>query len=75
MTCLQVEDEGDGLQIWRVGVTILNKHSRTADKWRSFISVMGVGLTTPHRKKIRLLQNVVWTGLLWLRGGTSVGLL
>jgi hypothetical protein len=28
----QVADGGDGLQIWRVAVNILNKQSRTADK-------------------------------------------
>jgi hypothetical protein len=28
----QVADGGDGLQIWRVAVTIFNKQSRTADR-------------------------------------------
>jgi len=32
MAQLQVADGGDGLQIWRVGVTTLNKHLLTADK-------------------------------------------
>jgi hypothetical protein len=42
----QVVDGGDGLQIWRAAVNILNKQSRTADKlWAS-----SVGLTTPSRK-------------------------
>jgi hypothetical protein len=39
-----------------VAAKILNKQSRTADKGLS--SSLGVGLTTPHRKKIRLLRNV-----------------
>ncbi|KAJ4428691.1 hypothetical protein ANN_25684 [Periplaneta americana] len=41
--------KGDGLQIWRVAVNILNKQSWTADKGWS--SSLGVGLTTHHRKK------------------------
>jgi hypothetical protein len=45
----QVADGGDVLQIWMVAVNILNKQSRTADKGWS--SSLGVGLTTPHRKK------------------------
>jgi hypothetical protein len=36
MACPQVADGGDGLQIWRVAVNILNKQSPTADKgWSS----------------------------------------
>jgi hypothetical protein len=47
----KLADEGEGLQIWRVAVNILNKQLQTADKgcppaWR-----LGRGLTTPHRKK------------------------
>jgi len=38
---LQVADEGDGLQTWRVAANILNKQSRTADKGRS--SIVGDG--------------------------------
>jgi len=30
--CPRVENEGDGLKIWRVGANVLNKESRTADK-------------------------------------------
>jgi hypothetical protein len=37
----QVVDEGEGLQIWRVAVNILNKQSRTADKGWSYS--LGVG--------------------------------
>jgi hypothetical protein len=40
----QAENGGGGLQMWRVAANILNKQSRTA--WG-----LGVGLTTPHRKK------------------------
>ncbi|KAJ4449380.1 hypothetical protein ANN_00779, partial [Periplaneta americana] len=36
----QVADRGDGLQIWRVAVNILNKQSRTADEgWSSNLGV------------------------------------
>jgi hypothetical protein len=36
----QVADGGDGLQIWRVGVNVWNKQSRTADKgWSSRLGV------------------------------------
>jgi hypothetical protein len=36
----QVADGGDGLQIWKVAVNILNKQSRTADKgWSSSLGV------------------------------------
>jgi hypothetical protein len=37
----QVADGVDALQLWRVAANILNKQSRTADKWRS--SSLGVG--------------------------------
>jgi hypothetical protein len=48
----RVTDGGNGLQIWRVAVDILNKESRTAKKGLS------EGLTTPHRKKNSVLRNV-----------------
>jgi hypothetical protein len=52
MTRPQVADGGEGLQIWRVDASILNKQLRTADKgWSSSLG-LGRGLTTPHRKKI-----------------------
>jgi hypothetical protein len=39
----QVADGGDGLQVWRVPVNILNKQSRTADKgWSSSLGVVRV---------------------------------
>jgi len=38
--------------IWKVGVNILNKQSRTADKeWYSSLGV-GWGAKTPHRKNV-----------------------
>jgi hypothetical protein len=47
----QVADGGDSLQIWRVAANIWNKQSWRADKgWSSSLG-LGVGLTTPHRKK------------------------
>ncbi|KAJ4439970.1 hypothetical protein ANN_08101 [Periplaneta americana] len=36
----QVADRGDGIQIWRAAVNILNKQSRTADEgWSSSLGV------------------------------------
>jgi hypothetical protein len=47
----QVADGGDGLQIRRVAANILNKQSPAAD-WGDLPDWgLGVGLTTPHRKK------------------------
>jgi len=53
----QIADGEDVLQIWRVAVNILNKQSQTADKgWSS--------------RKLNMLWGA-WTGLIWLRIGTS----
>jgi hypothetical protein len=46
----QVAVGRDGLQIWRVAANILNKQSRTADRWRSYSFGVGPGLTTPTIK-------------------------
>jgi hypothetical protein len=55
---LQVEDGGDGLQIWRVDTNILNKQSRTADKgWPSSIEV-GRGARNYLSKENSMLRNV-----------------
>jgi hypothetical protein len=51
----QVANAGDGLQIWRVATNILNKQSRTADNgWSSGLG-LSMGLTTPHRKRNKLV--------------------
>jgi hypothetical protein len=47
----QVADGGDALQFWREAVNILNKQSRTPDMGGPPAWGLGVGLTTPHRKK------------------------
>jgi hypothetical protein len=47
----QVADGGNTLQVWRVAANILNKQSRTPDKGGPPAWGLGVGLTTPHRKK------------------------
>jgi hypothetical protein len=40
MACPQVAVTGDGFQIWRVPVNVLNKKSRTADNgWSSRLGV------------------------------------
>jgi hypothetical protein len=44
----QVAVGGDGLQIWKVAVNILNNQLQTDDKGWS--SSLGVGLRTPHCK-------------------------
>jgi hypothetical protein len=47
----QVADEADSFQFWRIAASMLNKQSWTSDKgWSSSLGV-GLGLTTPHRKK------------------------
>jgi hypothetical protein len=47
----QVADRGDALQFWRAAANILNKQSRRVDKGGPPAWGLGVGLTTPHRKK------------------------
>jgi hypothetical protein len=46
-------DVGDGLQIWRVAVSILNKHLQTTDKgWSSSLGVgRGANNSSPFKKK------------------------
>jgi hypothetical protein len=51
MARLRVADGGDGLQICRVAVNLLNKKSRTADKRRSFKFEVGRGLNFLTVKK------------------------
>jgi hypothetical protein len=41
VACPQVANRGDGFQMWRVAAIILNKQSRTADRW--WPSSLGVG--------------------------------
>jgi hypothetical protein len=47
----QDADEGETLQLWSVAANILNNHLRRAENGWSSILELGVGLTTPHRKK------------------------
>jgi hypothetical protein len=54
----QVADGGDGLQIWRVPVHILNKQSRKPKRCGLPDSGLGEELRT-HRKEKSLLQNVM----------------
>jgi hypothetical protein len=51
-----VADGGDGLQIWRVAVNILNKQLRTADRERYSSLGVGRGFTTHHRGTPNLLR-------------------
>jgi hypothetical protein len=47
----RVADGRPGLQHWRLADNILNKQKRTNEKgWSSSLG-LGVGPTTPHRKK------------------------
>jgi hypothetical protein len=91
----QVADGGDGLQIWRVAASILNKQSRTADKGWSFslgvgprannssplkISLFRIFIRSLRPGQIPWINDVserkwIWTGSIWLRIGTSGGLL
>jgi hypothetical protein len=50
----QVVDGGDGLQIWRVAASILNKRSRTADnEWSSSLGVrLWASKTPPVKNKL-----------------------
>jgi hypothetical protein len=53
-----VAGRGDGLQIWKVAVNILNKQSRTADRgWPSSLGI-GRGANNPHRKTLYLLRSM-----------------
>jgi len=47
----QVVDGGDGLQIWRVTVEMLNKQSRKVATGGPPALGLGEGLLTLHRKK------------------------
>jgi hypothetical protein len=60
MVCPQVVDGGDGLQIWRIAVNILNKQSQTANRWWSSSLGLGKGLTTPHHKKPACYEMSQW---------------
>jgi hypothetical protein len=54
----QVAGGGDGLQIWRVAANILNISRGQPTMGGPPAWGLGVGLITPHRKKISLLRNV-----------------
>jgi hypothetical protein len=47
----RVADGGDGLQIWRVSINILNRQLRTAARCGPPAWGLGEGLITPHRKR------------------------
>jgi hypothetical protein len=54
----QFVNRGDGLQIWRVAVNILNKQPQIADRrWSSSLGV-GRGGKNPHRKNQVMLRNI-----------------
>jgi hypothetical protein len=49
----QVADGGDGLQIWKVAASILNKQLRTADKgWSSSLGVERGAKNSPYKNKL-----------------------
>jgi hypothetical protein len=54
----QVADVGDALQVWRVAANILNKQSRTAEKWWSFNLGVGRGANNSSPSKISLLRKI-----------------
>jgi hypothetical protein len=59
----RVVDGRDGLQYWRLAANILNKQPQTNDKGRS--SSLGVGLTTPHRKKNKQVTKMLLEPRTW----------
>jgi hypothetical protein len=54
----QVADGGDAFQIWRVAANILNKQSRTADRWWPSGLGVGRGKHPPTVKKMYVLQSI-----------------
>jgi hypothetical protein len=61
MARLRVAGGGDGLQIWREALNVLNKQSRTVDKgWSSSLG-LGEVLTNPHRKKVFFFYEMLVT--------------
>jgi hypothetical protein len=65
IACFWVADGGDGLHTWRVFATILNKHSRTADKgWPSSLGV-GRGADNSSPLKTSMLQGLGFGRILW----------
>jgi hypothetical protein len=52
-----VADGGDGLQIWRIAASVVNKQSWTSDKW--WFSSLGVGRGAPHRKRSLLRRGIL----------------
>jgi hypothetical protein len=57
----QVADRGDGHQIWRMAVNILNKQSRRVDKGWLSAWLLGEVLRTVHLKK-NLLVTIYYIG-------------
>jgi hypothetical protein len=58
IVCPQVAEGGDGLQIWRIVVRILNKQSGATNKgWSSALGV-GRGANNSSPSKIIVIQNV-----------------
>jgi hypothetical protein len=53
----QVADEGNGLQVWRIIATILNKQLQAVTMGGPPDLGLDMGLTS-HLKKISMLQNV-----------------
>jgi hypothetical protein len=91
MALAWVANGGDGIQVQRIDVNLLNKQS-----W-SYTLGVGRGVKIPHLKKICVLENVTqgldfgkdvlikrivtkmygiaWSGLTWLRIGSHSGVL
>jgi hypothetical protein len=70
----QVQDGGDGLQLWKIDENILNEQWRTADKGTSSWELRE-GLTTHHRKKtpcyvmlLRAKKLDGFFGTIWVTG-------
>lgn len=57
MACPQVVEGGEGLQIRRVGVYILNMQSRTVQRVLSSSLGVGWGLKTHYRALVNMIMN------------------
>jgi hypothetical protein len=63
----EVAIEEERLHTWKVAANILNKQLRTTEKGRTPVCEVGAGLTTPYRKKRKLLIKYYQRPRTWTR--------
>jgi len=66
MTCPQVVDGGEGLQIWRVARKILNRESWRANKRKSSSFAVGQDANSSSSQNFNMLQNILKSSTLGL---------